>query len=155
MTPSSCSRALIVLIAGAGATVLVSGSALAYWTTVSAGAGTAAATTAAPLTTSGAVSATGLYPGGRATGSLSITNPNPFSVLVTAATFAPVASPTSTCVTTGVTFAPATAPTATAPLVIAPRGTVSLPYTASMSNDADDGCQGATFSSSLSLSGTS
>ena len=152
---STRSRALVVLIAGAGVTVLVSGSAVAYRSAAGAGAGTATAASAAPLLTGGAVSAAGLHPGGTATGSLTITNPNPFSVLVRAATFAPVAAPSSTCVTTGVVFTAATPPTAAAPLVIAPKGTVALPYTASMSNDSDDGCQGKTFTSTLSLSGTS
>lgn len=155
MMTSSGSRAAIVLIAGAGLTVLASGTAFAYWTTVGAGTGAATATTAAPLTTSGVVTAAGLYPGGSAGGSLRISNPNPFSVSVTAATFAPVAAPSSACVTTGVSFTPTTSPTAQAPLVIAPGGTVSLPYTVSMSSDSDDGCQGATFTSTLSLSGTS
>lgn len=155
MTTSSGSRALVVLIAGVGVTVLASGTAFAYWTTVGAGKGSAAATTAAPLTTSGVVTAAGLHPGGTATGSLQITNPNPFSVSVTTASFAAVAAPSSTCVTTGVSFVPTTPPSAGAPIVIAPGGTVSLPYTVSMSNDSDDGCQGATFTSTLSLSGTS
>lgn len=152
---STGSRALVLLIAGTGVTVLVGGSALAYRTTAGAGDGTATATTAAPLLTGGAVSAAGLHPGGTARGSLTITNPNPFSVLVREARFATVAAPSSTCVTTGVVFTAVTPPTAAVPLVIAPKGTVALPYTASMSNDSDDGCQGQTFTSALSLSGTS
>ena len=155
MTTRLGSRALIVLIAGAGATVLASGTAFAYWTTVGAGSGAASATTAAPLTTAGVVSATGLYPGGTAQGSIVVTNPNPFAVSVGSATFAPAATTTSACVTTGVSFVAAPAPTPAAPLVVPAKGTATLSYSVSMSTTSDDGCQGAAFTSSLSLSGTS
>ncbi len=155
MKTSSGSRALIVLIAGAGVTVLASGTAFAYWTTVGAGTGTAAATTAQPLTTGPATAAPGLHPGGSATGSVVITNPNPFAVSVTSATFAAAATTAPGCTTTGVTFAPATPLSAAAPLPVPARGAVTLSYTVQMTNASDDGCQGASFTSALTLAGQS
>lgn len=155
MKTSRGSRALTVLIAGAGITVLASGSAFAYWTTVGAGAGTAAATTAAPLTTGTATAAPGLYPGGSSNGSIVITNPNPFAVKVTSATFAAASADRSGCTTTGVTFAATTPPSLSTPLTIPAKGTQPLSYTVQMSNASDDACQGATFTSALSLSGQS
>jgi hypothetical protein len=58
-----------------------------------------------------------------------------------------------TCTTTGVTFADQTGQT----IDIAANGSQSVTFNnaASMSNASDNGCQGATFTIPVSLSGTS
>lgn len=152
-----------VVVATAGALVLSTGVAYAYWTTTGTGTGAANAGSASGLTTSAATVSGTLYPGGSATGSLVVSNANPFPVKVTSATFAAATvstAGTGTCTTTGVTFAPTTAPSAGAPLVVPARtsngnGTVTLAYTATMDNTSDNGCQTAGFASTVTLQGTS
>ncbi len=151
--------------AAATATALlgVTGVGYAFWTATGSGAGSAAATTASSLETSAAVVNGTLYPGGESTGTIIVSNANPFPVKVTAATFSTqmsVANAAGTCTTTGVTFAVDSPPSTTAPLTVAAKtgntnGTADVKYTATMSNASDNGCQRATFTSTLSLAGQS
>lgn len=147
-----------VLVGGLGAVLLTSTAAYAFWTTTGTGTGTAAATTATALSATPATAASGLYPGATGVaGSVTVSNPNPFPVTITSASFA---APTATggigtCATTGVTFT-ATTPLPTVPAKVGNvNGTATLNFTAAMTNASETGCQGATFTSTVTLSGQS
>lgn len=156
-------RTAVVAAATGTALVMAGGVAFALWTTTGTGTGAATAGSANGLTTGTATASGTLYPGGSSTGSIVISNSNPFAVKVTSATFAAATVTTAglgTCGTTGVTFAPTTAPTVAAPLVVPAKtsgvnGTVTLAYTATMDNTSETGCQTAVFSGALTLQGTS
>jgi hypothetical protein len=144
-----------------GVTILAlatAGLVYAAWTTSGSGSGYAKATSAQALTTDdvSATTTAQLYPGGTGDVKLKINNPNPYPVRVTdvARTGAITATGgTGTCTTTGVTFTDQTGQT----IDIAANGStsVTLNNAAAMSNASDNGCQGATFTIPVSLTGAS
>lgn len=147
-------RTSVVVTSVAVVAVLGSGVAFAYWSVSGSGDGTASAGSATPLTVSATASISGLYPTatGVAGGVVNVTNPNPFKVSLTPAPIFGSASTTKAgCTGSVVTFAVA----AGAPTVINAGQTVQVPFTASMSNAAEDACQNATFTSTLQVSGQS
>jgi hypothetical protein len=147
---------------GGGVTVVVliaAGLAYAAWTASGTGSGYAKAGAATALTTND-VSATtvgDLYPGTSGNVKVSINNPNPYPVQVTSITNGTgsitATGGIGTCTTTGVTFANQTGLTINIPA----NGTTAatLSNAASMSNASENGCQGATFTIPVSLSGAS
>ena len=160
MTLTRRDRIAAVLVGGMGLALMTGGTAYAYWTTTGTGTGQAAATTASAISASPATVAGGLYPGATGVaGTVTVSNPNPFPVKVTAAGFAaPTATGGSgTCTTTGVTFTPQslTTPVTVPAKVGATNGTATLNFTAAMDNTSQTGCQGATFTSTVTLTGTS
>lgn len=147
------------LLAAVIACFAVSAVAFAAWTASGTGNATAKATTAVSLTTSDASASTTatLYPG--ATGSLRITinNPNPYAVRITtiAAGSGSVTATggIGTCTTTGVSLVPQSG----LALDVAASGsaTFTVSSAVTMDNTSDNGCQGATFTVPVSLSGAS
>ena len=144
--------AMVVLVLGA------IGLAYAAWTTNGSGSGYAKAGSSQALTTvdvSASTAAT-LYPGASGDVLLKVNNPNPYPVRVTdvAGNGAVTAdSGHAACVTTGVTFTDQHGQT----IDIAPstQTQVTLTGAAKMSNASDNGCQGATFTIPVSLTGAS
>jgi hypothetical protein len=148
-------RLLVAVIASLAITAV----AFAAWTASGTGSSTAKATSAVALTTSDASASTTatLYPG--ATGSLRITinNPNPYPVRIT--TIAAGSGSVSatggigTCSTTGVSLVPQSG----LALDVAANGssTFTVSGAVTMDNTSDNGCQGATFTVPVSLSGAS
>jgi hypothetical protein len=130
----------------------------AAWTTNGSGSGYAKAGSASPLTTvdvSATTPAT-LYPGANGDVLVRINNPNTFPVRVTAISgngTITAAGGTGTCTTTGVTFTNQSG----LPIDISASSAVTSTLTgaAHMSNASDDGCQGATFTIPVSLTGAS
>jgi hypothetical protein len=148
------------IIAG-GMTLLVLGAVgfvYAAWTTSGNGSGYAKATEAKALTTTD-VSATTvgqLYPGASGDVKLEINNPNPYPVRVTdvaKTSGSPITADLAGCVTTGVSFSDQSGKT----IDIAANDSTSVTFNnaASMSNASDNGCQGATFTIPVELSGRS
>ena len=130
----------------------------AAWTATGGGQGYAKATNAQALTTvdvSASTSAT-LYPGADGNVLVRISNPNAYPVRVTGVSgsgsiTADAGHPA--CVTTGVTYTDQTGLT-----IDVPGGgqtQTTLTGSAHMSNASDNGCQGATFTIPVSLSGGS
>lgn len=130
----------------------------AAWTTNGSGSGYAKAGTAQALTTvdvSASTAAT-LYPGANGDVLIKINNPNPYSVRVTdLAGNGTVAADSghATCVTTGVTFTDQHSQTID--IAANSQTQATLTGAAHMSNASDNGCQGATFTIPVSLTGTS
>jgi hypothetical protein len=145
------------------ASLLLVGLVYAAWTTNGSGSGYAKAGTAQSLTTvdvSASTVAT-LYPGVSGDVLIKLDNPNPYAVTVTAISGSGAITPDAghgTCTTTGVTFTNQTGLTLVVP---AKSGGVdgvlqtTLTGAASMSNASVNGCQGATFTIPVTLTGTS
>jgi len=140
------------LVTGAVAGALVLGSttaAMAYWRAPGTGTGSAAG--GQVTLTAGAVSASGLYPGGSqpvtitvsasaAAGTVTVTSVQPGTAAVSAGA--------GTCTAGAVTVA------VTSPLPAAlSGGSVVLTGTVSMAATAEDGCQGRTFTIPLTVNG--
>ena len=146
----------------AGLTVIVLGAVglvYAAWTTNGSGEGYVKAGTAQNLTTVDVSASTtaSLYPGVSGNVLIKINNPNPFPVEVTSVTgngtITPDSGHAAGCTTTGVTCADQTG------LTLDIAGNTATQFTlngaASMSNASSNGCQGATFTIPVSLTGAS
>ena len=144
---------------GITAIVLVAvGLVYAAWTTNGTGSGYAKAQTAQALTTVdvSATTAATLYPGATGDVNVRIANPNPYPVRVTSVTgngAVTASGGSGTCTTTGVTYTDQTGLTIDVPATGATTST--LTGAAQMSNASDNGCQGATFTIPVSLTGAS
>ena len=146
---------------GTGLTLIalvVTGLVYAAWTSSGTGSGYAKAKSAQNLTTvdvSASTTAT-LYPGADGDVLIKISNPNQYPVRVTSVTGNGAVTADSGhagCVTTGVTFTNQTGQTIDVPAGGTTQAT--LTNAAHMSNASDDGCQGATFTIPVSLTGAS
>jgi hypothetical protein len=148
------------LIAG-GVTILVLGVVglvYAAWTTSGSGSAYAKAGSAQALSTVDVSASTvaSVYPGGDGNVLIKISNPNSYPVRVTSVTGNGAVTADSGhagCVTTGVSFTNQTGQTIDVPAGGATQAT--LTNAAHMSNASDDGCQGATFTIPVSLTGAS
>src|SRR6266516_3757332 len=136
----------------------VAGLVYAAWTNTGSGSGYAKAGTAQALTTvdvSASTAAT-LYPGANGDVLIKVNNPNPYPVRVTDVTGNGTITADSghaTCVTTGVTFTDQHSQTLD--IAASSQTQTTLTGAAHMSNASDNGCQGATFTIPVSLTGTS
>jgi hypothetical protein len=149
------------LIIGAVTLLVMTAATFVYaaWTVNGSGSGYAKAGSSQALTTvdvSASTSAT-LYPGVSGDVKLQISNPNPYAVRVTAVTgngtITPDAGHAAGCTTTGVSFANQSSLTID---IAANSSTTSvLTGAVSMSNASSNGCQGATFTIPVSLTGSS
>ena len=130
----------VLVVGGAVAALTGVGVAFAAWTSTGTGSGTATAATAKNLTvTAGAPS--GLYPTGTVTMPVTVTNNNPYTVQLDTIEFVDAAVSTPGCSAGAVSSAGGSY----ANVVIVPGGSVSKDLTVSMSNAAEDACQGAAF----------
>jgi hypothetical protein len=148
-------------VVGGAVTLLVLGVVglvYAAWTATGTGNGYAKAQSAQALTTVDVSATTGatLYPGATGNVKISINNPNPYPVEVTSITGNGTITPDSGhpgCTTTGVTFTDQTGLTIDVPAN--GNAETTLNGAAQMSNASSNGCQGATFTIPVSLSGAS
>ena len=129
-----------LVVGGAVAAVTGVGVAFAAWTSTGTGAGTATAATAKNLTVT-AGSPTGLYPTGTVTMPVTVTNNNPYKVQLDTIDFVDATSSAPECTASAVTSAGGSYQN----VFLAPGGSVSKDLTVSMSNNAEDACQGASF----------
>jgi hypothetical protein len=140
---------LLLLLGGGG------GLAWALWSANGSGSGQAKALTAQTITVGAATATADLYPGGPAGAvSFTLTNPNPYPVTLTSMTPGSITS--SDPVNCPVTNVAAVAKTGLALNVgaSATTGGLTIPGVMSMVAAAPDGCQGVTFTVSLSLTGS-
>jgi hypothetical protein len=147
------SGTVIVVVLG------VVGLVYAAWTTSGSGSGYAKAGSSQALTTvdvSASTTAT-LYPGVTGDVLLKVNNPNPYPVKVTDVTgngaITVDAGHAAGCVTSGVTFTNQTGKSIEVPANTATQ--VTLTGAAKMSSASDNGCQGATFTIPVTLTGAS
>lgn len=149
-------------VVGGAVTVLVLGVVglvYAAWTATGTGNGYAKAQSAQALTTVdiAATTTATLYPGATGNVEIRISNPNPYPVEVDDVTgngtITPDAGHVAGCTTTGVTFTNQTNQNIDVPANGAT--TATLTNAAQMSNASSNGCQGATFTIPVSLTGAS
>lgn len=155
--PHLPARAPVVVVALAAGGVLAGG--LHYASTSAAAGADRPSPERGPRVTATASTVAGeLYPGGAVTGSLLVSTDSREPVEMTAASFEPATTITPGCATAGVAFAPTVEVSDVAPLLVPAGGGAGGPvtplgWTAFLSLDADDACQGATFRSALVLDG--
>ena len=134
-----------------GIVALLTGAvAFAAWTSSGTGTGTATARSAQALTIN-VTPATGLFPTGSVNVPFTVTNPNPYAVTLSKIALTNVTVDKSGCTASVVSGAdlPDTD-------VIAAGGTtVSRNFSVTMSNAAEDACQGAIFTLTLRATGAS
>ena len=139
------------------ALVLVGGSAFAYWSIVGSGSTTAQTTTTTPLTASGTVNGV-LYPGGPARNlDVTLTNPGTIAVTGTGLSGAVVsaAGGQGACAVAGAPSGLSVASqTVNVSIPAGGQATVSLPAAVTMSTSSATGCQGASFTISLQVTGS-
>jgi hypothetical protein len=148
-------RAGVVLGGTVAIILLGSTSAVAYWTTMGSGSGTAeAGSFVAPVVSAGTVTGPALYPGLTANGTsaggtlaMVASNPNPFPVTVNVSQSGPATGCTTPAVTltSGSFSLPANANSVT----------TTLPFSVSMGPTSSNDCQGKTLTIPLTTSSTS
>ena len=130
-----------VLVVGTTVAALTGvGVAFAAWTSTGTGTGTTTATTSKNLTVT-AGSPNGLFPTGTVTMPVTITNNNTYKVQLDSIEFLTAAASVPGCSAGSVSSTGGTYQD----VVIAPGASVSRDVTVSMSNAAEDACQGAAF----------
>ncbi len=148
-------RRAFVAMAIVGVVLTGGGIAAALWSANGGGPGQAKALSAQSLTVTAATGAADLYPG--FTGGdvfFTITNPNPYPVTFTSMTAGTVTSSNpAACPSANVSVANATG-LSLAAAASSTSGTQSIANVVTMAAGAPDGCQGATFTINLTLSGS-
>ena len=154
-------KRLIAIVALATGVSIV-GVAIAAWTTGGSGSGQASAGSASSMTISAGTPSTSLYPTASADVAATISNPNPYKVHVSSIALGAISvdGGHSGCNTASVTV---TSPQTNSgsgwdvPAKSGVNGTldVDLANAISMSNAANDSCQGATFTVALTATGAS
>lgn len=144
-----------VVLGTALAVTAGAGAAYAAWVASGSGEAKAKAVTAMELTTSTVTVVGDLYPGATGNAKLQINNPNKYPVTVTGITGngITVAGGTGACASTNVTFANQAEKSINVPAEGSTE--VTLTGAVSMIADAQNGCQGATFTVSVLLAGVS
>ena len=158
---SKKTRAVIILALVIAGSVI--GVAIAAWTAGGSGSGQASAGTAASLTISAGAPSTNLYPTASADVAAVVSNPNPYPVHVDSVSLGAVTvdGGHSACNTASVTITSPQTNGGAGWSVPAKSGVVNgslnldLANAISMSNAANDSCQGATFSVALTATGAS
>ncbi len=130
----------VLVVGGAVAALTGVGVAFAAWTSTGTGSGTATAGTAKNLTVA-AGAPTGLYPTGTVTMPVTVTNNNAYKVQLDTIDFVDATSSIPGCSASVVTSTGGSYSN----VVIAPGASVSKDVSVSMSNAAEDACQGASF----------
>lgn len=148
-------RFVIALTVAAFLTCALAGGALAYWRTTGSGTGAASVGTAQSVTI---VAATGtpqssLVPGGTADLTLTLNNPNSYSVTITGVAQNGTVSPVSGGGCTGAN-AGVSVPAQTGLSISVPSGNgeaVHIPNGASMTTGSNSACQGVSFQIPVTL----
>ena len=136
-----------MIVGGLVAGLMGAGVALAAWTSTGSGTATATAGSAKSLQVA-STPATGLFPTGSVTVPVTVTNPNPYKVALSAVEFTGITTDKTGCSASTVTGTDLTGLSGAAN-VIAPSGSVTKDVTVTMSNAAENACQGANFNLTL------
>lgn len=152
--PRLRSRSAVASLAGLA--VLAGGVGSAGWSTARSAA--SAGEAAARLTAGAGTVAGELSPGGAVTGSLVLTSTGREQVALVSGSFGPATTAAEGCSPTSAVFALTVEPSRSTPLRVPAAGstggsTVALGWTAFLDGDAEDACQGARFTSPLTLDG--
>jgi hypothetical protein len=141
----------IAIVGGTVGVLMTAGVAYAAWTSEGSGTGTATAGTAVELVVAGN-DITDIYPTGTFPATVTVTNPNPYKVTISGIDFTGATTTAAGCDADTVTVADLTG---LSEELDANGGDHTFAVDVSMSNDATDECQGATFELSYTASGAS
>lgn len=156
----------VAAIASLNVVVLASGTAYAMWSATGSGSAAAKSRSAVALTAAAVTPATGdLYPGGVGAVSFTVNNTNPYNVTLSKLTAATVVSDdTTNCPSANIGITPSIATaiagsgyTLPSSIVVSAGGTTATQTLAgllTMAATAPDGCQGKTFTATLTFTGT-
>ena len=144
----------IKIVAGGTAVLFGVGVAFAAWTSTGTGTGAATAGSATTLTVAQQGTVTGLYPTGTQAVTIRVTNTNPYPIRVSSV------SPGAVTVTGGTGCTAENAAVTFENLTglndyLAPSAYMDYTPDVSMGDDSNNGCQGATFSSTYTATGAS
>ncbi len=143
----------VVAALGIGALIAGGTATFASWSASGTGDATAGAAIARPLVVTAGTTTADLYPGfGLGDVFLTVDNPNPYPVVITAITPGAITSSAPACTASNVSVATATGlsiPVAAGALAAA----VTVPNVVTMIAGAPDACQGVTFDVSVTLAG--
>lgn len=145
------------VVGGTVLTLMGAGVAFASWTTTGTGSGAATAGSAGSLTVTGGSGVTGLFPTGTKTVSVTVSNNSPYKVAmdtITAGTTT-VTGNSGTCTASVVSTTDKSGLTDVLDASGGPAPSKVYTFTFAMTNAAEDGCQGATFSIPFTASGHS
>ena len=147
--------AVVAVVALLAIGLLTAATAYAYWSSTGSATGVGSTGSVVSLTTTAATpSGTTLVPGGSAPLVLTVTNPNPMTVVVTSVQLDPnrdveVSGSVGAC-----TAPPLTVDASTSlSLAAHSTATVTVPDAVTLGDSAASGCQGATFTIPVTLSG--
>jgi hypothetical protein len=141
----------VAIVGGTVATLMAGGIAYAAWTSEGSGTGTATAGSAVTLGVDGN-DISGLYPTGTFAATVKVTNPNPYKVTLSSLDFTGATTTAAGCDASTVTVADLTG---LSEELGANGGDHTFAVEVSMSNDATDECQGATFELNYTAHGAS
>jgi len=145
------------VVGGTLAALMGAGIAFAAWTTTGTGSGSATAGSAGSLTVTGGSAVTGLFPTGSKDVTVTVTNNSPYKVAmdtITAGTTT-VTGNTGTCTASVVSTVNKSGLTDVLDASGGAAPSHAYTFTFTMTNSAEDGCQGATFSIPFTASGHS
>lgn len=144
----------IKIVAGGTAVLMGVGVAFAAWTSTGEGSGEVTSTSDQGLTVT-STSASDLFPTGQQSITVTVENENPYNVALDSITVDDISASNPDCNVAAVTSPDNTAPATT----LAPAGAVGdsadFPFVVSMSNDANNDCQGNTFTVDFTATGQS
>lgn len=146
----------VLAIGALGLGVLTTGTAYAFWSTTGGGTASASAASALPVDVVVTVSGGTLHPGAHLSVTPTFSNPNPFAVTITSVTPGAVTVSGGTGCTagnSGVSFSALSGPW-TVPAGGRTTGD-TVADAVRMATTSDTGCQSATFTAALTVTGTS
>ena len=141
--------AVVLLLIGGGT------AGYAAWSSSASGASQARSVTAVEATITVHTGAADLFPGGSGDVHFTVTNPNPYPVRFTSATFTDVASDAEASCAAAVITAPDVTGLAIDVAAGTTSGALSIADAVTMAAGAGDGCQGRVFTLTTVLTGTS
>jgi len=141
----------IAIVGGTVGILMAGGVAYAAWTSEGSGTGTAKAGSAVALDVAGN-DITDIYPTGSFPATVKVTNPNPYAVTLSSVDFTGASTTAVGCDASVVDVADLTG---LSQVLDANGGDHTFAVTVTMSNDATDACQGATFELDYTAHGAS
>jgi hypothetical protein len=144
----------VKIVAGGTAVLFGVGVAFAAWTSTGEGSGQVTSTSDQGLTVT-STNASGLFPTGQQTITVTVENKNPYKVALDSITVDDITSNDAACNVEEVTAPHNNAPGVTLEPAGVAGDSADFPFVVSMSNDADDDCQGDTFTVDFTATGHS
>jgi hypothetical protein len=143
------------VLAGGTAALIGVGVAFAAWTSTGTDNGQVASISDVGLTVTAADDVTGLFPTGSRTISVTVENKNPYKVALTSIDVGTIVASNGACNATSVTAPDNDAPETTLGAKDTATDSATFQFVVSMSNDANDNCQGNTFTVPFTANGLS